>query len=189
MKSIPIILFVFSLLACHSQKMVVNTGEVIPEKVNNSIINKDNTTIDYNPTYAEFEVDSHHVILCEFETDSSSSYYYKKTEKPPIIDTLSFSNGKLQLGKFPHYRKITAHIPIINTGEYPLIIRYCKSSGGGMLARTQKEPIFPNETAYIEIMFHTRNKLGKSTKTATISANTEQEVHRFTVQWEYVAGE
>ncbi|MGK0389257.1 MAG: hypothetical protein ACI94Y_001997 [Maribacter sp.] len=182
-------LLVFVLLFSYRSKDAIILIEHKPEKIEVKPIIQKDTIIDTEPTFAQFEIDSQHIVFRQFEENPESGIYYKSDDKASSIDTIEFSANKyLKLGKIVQNSKVVITIPFINTGKYPLVIRHCKSSGG-LLTDCPKKPIFPNDTSYLDLIIYSRNIIGKSTKTATVTTNAEQESFRIMAKWEYVAEE
>ena len=69
-----------------------------------------------------------------------------------------------------------------NTGDTPLIIRNAKGSCGCLVPKYPKEPIMPNESGYLEVLYDTQ-RIGKFIKTVTIETN-ETNQHLITVSGE-----
>lgn len=60
-----------------------------------------------------------------------------------------------------------------NTGSEPLILEKCKGSCGCTVPECPKEPIAPGAEGEIKVVFNSKGKKNKQTKTVTITANTE----------------
>ena len=70
-----------------------------------------------------------------------------------------------------------------NTGDEPLVIKNCKGSCGCTVPEWAKEPIMPGEESEIKIRYAT-NRLGKFSKTVTITTNEGDVPHVITVKGE-----
>lgn len=62
-----------------------------------------------------------------------------------------------------------------NNGNEPLIISSCKGSCGCTVPKCPTEPVLPGETAQIKVKYDT-NRLGKFTKTVTVTSNAGEPV-------------
>lgn len=75
-----------------------------------------------------------------------------------------------------------------NTGTAPLIIKSARGSCGCTVPEWPKEPIMPGEASTIEIRYAT-NRLGKFSKTVTLTTNEEGEPRVIKVQGHVREGE
>lgn len=74
-----------------------------------------------------------------------------------------------------------------NTGNEPLIISSCKGSCGCTVPKCPTEPILPGETAKIKVKYDT-NRLGKVTKTVTVTSNAGEPVKTVKIVVNVIAG-
>ena len=75
-----------------------------------------------------------------------------------------------------------------NTGTEPLIIKSARGSCGCTVPEWPKEPIMPGEASTIEIRYAT-NRLGKFSKTVTLTTNEDGEPRVIKVQGNVSQGE
>ncbi len=77
---------------------------------------------------------------------------------------------------------------ITNTGNEPLIISTCKGSCGCTVPKCPTEPVLPGETSTIKVKYDT-NRLGKFTKTVSVTSNAGTPVKTVKITGNVVAGE
>lgn len=77
---------------------------------------------------------------------------------------------------------------ITNTGNEPLIISTCKGSCGCTVPKCPTEPVLPGETSKIKVKYDT-NRLGKFTKTVSVTSNAGTPVKTVKITGNVVAGE
>ena len=75
-----------------------------------------------------------------------------------------------------------------NTGNEPLIISSCKGSCGCTVPKCPTEPILPGETSKIKVKYDT-NRIGKVTKTITVTSNAGEAVKTVKIVVDVIAGE
>ena len=73
-----------------------------------------------------------------------------------------------------------------NTGKEPLIISSCKGSCGCTVPKCPTEPVLPGETAKIKVKYDT-NRLGKFTKSVTVTSNAGEPVKTVKITGNVVA--
>lgn len=73
-----------------------------------------------------------------------------------------------------------------NTGKEPLIISSCKGSCGCTVPKCPSEPVLPGETAKIKVKYDT-NRLGKFTKSVTVTSNAGEPVKTVKITGNVVA--
>jgi hypothetical protein len=73
-----------------------------------------------------------------------------------------------------------------NTGNEPLIISSCKGSCGCTVPKCPTEPVLPGETAKIKVKYDT-NRLGKFTKSVTVTSNAGEAVKTVKITGNVVA--
>jgi hypothetical protein len=81
------------------------------------------------------------------------------------LETTEIDYGKIDQGADP-YRVFK----FTNTGKAPLVIETAKGSCGCTVPTFPKEPIAPGEISEIKVRYDT-NRIGKFTKTVTITTN------------------
>lgn len=87
--------------------------------------------------------------------------------------TLNFEETEFDFGTVEMGEKVEHIYKFKNTGDEPLTISNAKGSCGCTVPQWPKEPISPGESGEILVIFDTKNKPNKQTKTVTITANTE----------------
>ncbi len=85
------------------------------------------------------------------------------------FETLIIDYGEIEQGSDP-LRKFT----FVNDGTEPLVIKNAKGSCGCTVPDYPKEPIFPGESATIDVRYDT-NRKGQFTKTVTLTTNMDEE--------------
>jgi len=98
----------------------------------------------------------------------------------PIMDleTTEIDYGVIQQHADP-YREFK----FTNTGNAPLIISNAKGSCGCTVPEWSKEPIGPGESSIIKVRYAT-NRLGKFTKTVTLTTNEDENTHVLKIKGE-----
>ncbi|MCB9283817.1 MAG: DUF1573 domain-containing protein [Lewinellaceae bacterium] len=88
-------------------------------------------------------------------------------ENGPVmtLETTEVDYGKIEQGSDP-YRVFK----FTNTGKAPLVIENAKGSCGCTVPSYSKEPIAPGEASEIKVRYDT-NRIGKFTKTVTLTTN------------------
>ena len=87
--------------------------------------------------------------------------------------TVNFAETEFDFGTVEMGEKVEHIYKFTNTGKEPLTISNAKGSCGCTVPQWPKEPIAPGEDGEILVIFDTKNKPNKQTKTVTITANTE----------------
>jgi hypothetical protein len=75
-----------------------------------------------------------------------------------------------------------------NDGDEPLVIKNAKGSCGCTVPTYPKEPILPGESSEIKVRYDTK-RIGKFTKTVTLTTNTAQERHVLRIKGEVLKKE
>lgn len=75
-----------------------------------------------------------------------------------------------------------------NDGNEPLIISSCKGSCGCTVPKCPTEPVLPGETAKIKVKYDT-NRLGKFTKTVTVTSNAGEPVKTVKIMGNVIAAD
>ena len=97
-----------------------------------------------------------------------------KTGKSPVI---SFESQEHDFGTITE-GDLSEHIyKFTNTGESELLIIDVKPSCGCTVPEFTKEPIAPNGTGEIKIVFDSNGKAGEVNKTVKVVANTKEGEH------------
>ena len=87
------------------------------------------------------------------------------------FDIMEHDFGNVQIGK--EYTKV---FKVTNTGKNPLKIESAKASCGCTVPDSPKEPIAPGKSDNIVVKFSPKPGQGKTTKTITVTANTDPAV-------------
>lgn len=123
-------------------------------------------------------------LLFSFGTLSFSQLSFEND--PLEIAKLSLESPSIDYGIVEQGSDGTRVISFTNTGNAPLIISSVKASCGCTVASYSKEAVAPGGKGEITVKYDTK-KLGKFTKSVTITSNTEKITHRFTVKGEVIA--
>tara|TARA_B100000508_G_C11325134_1_gene211444 strand:- start:208 stop:627 length:420 start_codon:yes stop_codon:yes gene_type:complete len=105
---------------------------------------------------------------------------------PTPIAKLSLESTTIDYGVVAQNSDGTRTLSFTNTGDAPLVISKVKSSCGCTVPSYSKTPVQPGEKGEVTVSYDTK-RLGKFTKTITITSNAEQPVHTFTIKGEVVA--
>lgn len=94
--------------------------------------------------------------------------------QPPVgISTnIEFEKSTIDFGEIVTGDKVEHVFKFTNTGDNPLVISNAKGSCGCTVPQWPKEPIGIGEKAEILVVFNSKGKSGKQSKTVTITANT-----------------
>ena len=87
--------------------------------------------------------------------------------------TIQFKKEKYNFGTINEGEKAKHSYSFTNVGSKPLIIQNAKASCGCTVPTYAKEPVAPGETGTIDVVFDSKGRPGKVSKTVTITANTE----------------
>ena len=83
------------------------------------------------------------------------------------IDSPVFDFGEVFEGE-----KLEHSFLIKNTGEASLVISSAKTSCGCTVSKFPKDPILQGQSAEVLVVFNTKGKIGKQSKTVTLLTNT-----------------
>lgn len=84
-----------------------------------------------------------------------------------IIDS-SYNFGKVADGEIVEY-----NYRFKNIGTKPLIVTNVSASCGCTVPEKPEQPIKPGETGFIKVKFDSKNRVGNTHKTVTVSSNAE----------------
>ena len=87
--------------------------------------------------------------------------------------TIQFDKEKYSFGTINEGEKAKHSFSFTNVGTEPLIIQNAKASCGCTVPTYSKEPVAPGATGVIDVVFDSKGRPGKTSKTVTITANTE----------------
>ena len=99
----------------------------------------------------------------------------QEVQEPEVEESLdgpkmSFENKVVDYGKIEHNADGNREFVFTNSGTEPLIIKNAKGSCGCTVPTWPREPIMPGASDKIKVKYAT-NRVGKFTKTITISTN------------------
>ncbi|MCS6991784.1 MAG: DUF1573 domain-containing protein [Chitinophagales bacterium] len=95
-----------------------------------------------------------------------------EVEKLPRT-TVRFDATKHDFGEIVEGQKVRHSFTFTNTGQAPLVIQSAVGSCGCTVPTYSKEPIPPGGTGRIDVEFDSSGRVGKNSKTVTVSANTD----------------
>ena len=104
----------------------------------------------------------------------------KQTVNGPKME---FKTSVMDYGLIEHNSDGNREFILTNTGNAPLIISNAKGSCGCTVPTWPKAPIAPGESASIGVKYST-NRIGKFTKTITLTTNTEEKTKILTIKGE-----
>ena len=107
--------------------------------------------------------------IAKEEIEKASEQIENITGPHMDFETLVMDYGEIAQGSDP-LRKFK----FTNNGIEPLVIKNAKGSCGCTVPDYPKEPIFPGESASIDVRYDT-NRIGQFTKTVTLTTNMEEE--------------
>ncbi len=102
----------------------------------------------------------------------------KKVEVEEVsrpVTSIKFDNIKYDWGTIKQGQSVSHTFRVTNTGNAPLVIANAKASCGCTVPDWTKAPIPPGKTGEIKVKFDSTGKSGQTTKTVTVTANTEPE--------------
>jgi len=123
-------------------------------------------------------------LFLSFCTVSFSQLAYNKA--PAEIAKMTLESASIDYGIVEQGSDGTRVISFTNTGNAPLIISNVKASCGCTVPSYSKEAVAPGEKGEITVKYNTK-KIGKFTKTVTITSNTEKVTHQFKIKGEVIA--
>lgn len=106
-----------------------------------------------------------------------------KTEQSQNGPKMDFETSVMDYGLIEHNADGKREFVLTNTGNAPLIISNAKGSCGCTVPTWPKAPIAPGETASIGVKYAT-NRIGKFTKTITLTTNTDEKTKILTIKGE-----
>ena len=96
---------------------------------------------------------------------------------------MEFETSVMDYGLIEHNSDGNREFILTNTGNAPLIISNAKGSCGCTVPTWPKAPIAPGESASIGVKYST-NRIGKFTKTITLTTNAEEKTKILTIKGE-----
>ena len=101
---------------------------------------------------------------------------------------MSFTEETYDFGTVSEGDKVEHIYKFKNSGNEPLIISNAQGSCGCTVPQWPKEPIAPGKTGEIKVVFDSKGKAGKQSKTVTITANTEPATTTINITGEVLKG-
>ncbi|NJN78804.1 MAG: DUF1573 domain-containing protein [Saprospiraceae bacterium] len=86
---------------------------------------------------------------------------------------MAFGESTYNFGTVSEGEKVEHIYKFKNSGNEPLIISNAQGSCGCTVPQWPKEPIAPGKSGEIKVVFDSKGKAGKQSKTVTITANTD----------------
>ncbi len=86
---------------------------------------------------------------------------------------IEFAETRFDFGTITEGQKVRHRFKFTNSGPVPLVIAKAEGSCGCTIPTYPKEPIPPGGVGHIDVEFDSSGRLGKNSKTVTVSANTE----------------
>jgi uncharacterized protein YxeA len=114
---------------------------------------------------------------------SDAQVQEKQTETKVSNATIDFESKVVDYGVIEHNADGKRKFVFTNNGTDPLIIKNAKGSCGCTVPTWPREPIAPGETAEIGVKYAT-NRVGKFTKTITLTTNASKKPTILTVKGE-----
>jgi len=96
---------------------------------------------------------------------------------------MEFESTVIDYGLIEHNADGKREFVLTNTGSAPLVISNAKGSCGCTVPTWPKAPIAPGESASIGVKYAT-NRVGKFTKTITLTTNTDEKTKVLTIKGE-----
>jgi hypothetical protein len=110
----------------------------------------------------------------------------EQIEEPSSDATIDFESKVVDYGILEHNANGEREFVFTNNGTEPLIIKNAKGSCGCTVPTWPREPIMPGETSKIGVKYAT-NRVGKFTKTITLTTNVGKRPVILTVKGEVMA--
>lgn len=101
----------------------------------------------------------------------------------PNAPEITFETNVIDYGKVEYNGDGVRIFKFKNTGKEPLIITRAKGSCGCTVPTWPREPIMPGKSGVIKVKYST-NRVGRFTKTVTITSNAKTPTKRLTIKGE-----
>lgn len=105
---------------------------------------------------------------------------FAQTSDGPVME---FESSVIDYGLIEHNSDGNREFVLTNNGNAPLIISNAKGSCGCTVPTWPKAPIPPGESASIGVKYST-NRIGKFTKTITLTTNSKEKTKVLTIKGE-----
>ena len=102
--------------------------------------------------------------------------------------TMEFNDTVVDYGTIKQNSEPFRVFSFTNTGTEPLVIKHAKGSCGCTVPTYPKEPILPGETNEVKVRYDTK-RIGKFTKTVTLTTNEEVGKRVLTIKGEVLKPE
>lgn len=102
--------------------------------------------------------------------------------------TLKFSKMEHDFGNVMVGEDYTFKFIVTNTGKHPLIIEDAKASCGCTVPDKPKQPIAPGKSDEIVVTFSPKPGQGVTSKTVTVTANTDPKITTLTIKANVLEG-
>lgn len=110
-------------------------------------------------------------ITCTSNTDPRNTILKIKAYVTNYTTKIKFDYYEFDAGEIEEGTTVEYEFPFTNTGEYPLVIRNCRSSCGCVVPYCPKEPIPVGGTGIFSAKFNTKGKKGVQHKNIMMDAN------------------
>lgn len=121
-------------------------------------------------------------------TDATTQPYDPTPKPDPATATkIEFAESQFDFGTLKDGDKARHIFKFKNTGDKPLTISNAQGSCGCTVPQFPKEPIMPGAEGEINVEFDSKGKVGKQSKTVTITANTDPVQTILTINSEVIA--
>lgn len=109
-----------------------------------------------------------------------------KSKGKNLQPEISFDNTEYNFGTLIQGEKVAHNFTFTNTGKGNLVISNVSASCGCTTPAWSREPIPPGGTGFIEVVFDSRGREGRQTKTIKVFSNTQPSVTDLTVRCDIV---
>jgi hypothetical protein len=122
-------------------------------------------------------------------TDSISNNESADGKSNSAMPEMTFENEVFDFGKITQGEKVSHSFTFKNTGNKNLIISNAEGSCGCTIPQWPKEPILPNATGKIDVVFNSEGKSGMMEKTVTIVTNCQPATKIIRIKTEIIVAE
>ena len=130
-----------------------------------------------------FMVSAQRKVVEEAKPVNINNESIQQSEEKESDATIDFDSKVVDYGVIDHNADGEREFVFTNNGTEPLIIKNAKGSCGCTVPTWPREPIMPGETSKIGVKYAT-NRVGKFTKTITLSTNASKKPVILTVKGE-----
>ena len=115
---------------------------------------------------------SNNTISTQVNNNQTTEIKPNPTEPTGPTTTMKFDNYEHDYGNVKILTDNSHTFTFTNTGDVPLVIQDCKGTCGCTVPECPKEPIMPNKTGQIKVVFSPKEtQLGNQEKQVIITAN------------------